>query len=136
MAASGIAEHHRAFETALADATRTLEAIGEDPGTSVAALERYARAAADAALLRRRWESRGSPTTTTGSAKQLVVHPMVEAVRKAEREAADLGERLGLTPAARRAMGRRVTGGYPAGQGRAPDRATVRLLRPGRSDPA
>ena len=53
---------------------------------------------------------------------------MVEGVRKAEREAADLGERLGMTPAARRAMSRRVTGGHPVGVGRAPDRAPVRRI--------
>jgi hypothetical protein len=116
------------FATALADATRTLEAIGEDPTTSTAAMERYARACADAALMRRRWVSMGSPTKTSGSTGQLVVHPMVEGVRKAEREAADLGDRLGMTPASRRAMSRRVTGGRPLGATSAPDRSSIRRV--------
>jgi Phage terminase, small subunit len=117
-----------AFVAALADASRTLESIGDDPALSVGALERYARACADAALLRRRWESRGCPTSSAGGNGQVTVHPLVEGIRKAEREAADLGERLGLTPAARRAMGRRVTGGHQVGEGRAPDRAPIRRV--------
>ena len=120
--------HAEAFRAALADATRTLEVIGEDPATSVAALERYSRASADAALLRHRWEAKRMPTSSTGSTGQLIVHPMVEAVRKAEREAADLGERLGLTPAARRLMGRSVMGGHPVGARQAPDRTTIRRV--------
>jgi hypothetical protein len=120
--------HAQAFSAALADASRTLEAIGEDPTASVAALDRYARACADAALVRHRWEVDEMPTASVGSTKQLVAHPMVEAVRKAEREASDLGEKLGLTPAARRAMSRRVTGGHPIGVGQAPDRAPIRRV--------
>jgi hypothetical protein len=122
-------EYDAAFAAALGDASRTLESIGEDPTLSTAAIERYARACADAALLRARWRRRGSPTLSTGSSQQVVVHPTVEGIRKAEREANDLGERLGLTPAARRAMGRRVTGGHPTGASQAPDRtAPIRRI--------
>lgn len=125
MAAQDQAE--QAFSAALADASRTLERIGEDPTLSAAALERYARACADAALLRARWERKGSPTMTIGSVGQAKVHPLVEGIRKAEREAADLAERLGLTPSARKALARRV--GHPVGAGQAADRrAVVRLV--------
>lgn len=111
-----------AFQLALADATRTLEQIGEDPTLSAAALERYARACGDAALLRHRWRKRGSPAMTEGSTGQVVAHPLLETIRKAEREAAELAERLGLTPSARKALARRV--GHPVGAGQAPDRRT------------
>lgn len=120
--------HAAAFSAALADASRTLEAIGEDPTLSTAALERYARACADAALMRHRWEIKHSPTSSVGSTGQLIVHPMVEGIRKCEREAAELAERLGLTPSARRAMSRRVTGGRTLGDARSPDRAAVRRI--------
>ena len=109
-----------AFSAALADASQTLEAIGENPALSSAALERYARACADAALLRARWRRKGSPSTTSGSTGQLVMHPYIEGIRKSEREAAELAERLGLTPSARKALARRV--GHPVGAGQAPDR--------------
>jgi hypothetical protein len=115
------ATHDEAFSAALAEASQTLERIGEDPALSAAALERYARACADAALLRYRWEGRGSPTSALGSTGQAIVHPLVEGIRKAEREAADLGDRLGLTPAARKSLARRV--GHPVGAAQAPDRA-------------
>jgi hypothetical protein len=58
-----------AVQEARTEATRTLAAIGEDPSTigedpsiSLNAIECYARACGDAALLRARWERQGCPT--------------------------------------------------------------------------
>ena len=113
----------QAFETAIADASRVLEAIGDDPTLSTGAIERYARAVSDAALLRSRWERRGSPAMTTGSVGQAKTHPAIRAIQEAERAAADYAERLGLTPSARKALARRV--GHPVGAGQSPDRRTV-----------
>lgn len=104
---------------ALADAVASLESAGHDPTDFVGALERYAHAVSDAALLRDRWTRRGRPMLGTGSAAQLVEHAMFRAMRDAEIHAAKMGDALMLTPASR--AGKRV-GGHPAGVGQAADR--------------
>jgi len=112
-----------ASERATADATRTLEANGQDPTEYVDAIDRYARACADAALLRYRWDRKGRPMIGTGSTGQRVEHAMFRALRDAEEVAAKMGERLLLTPASR--AGRRL-GGRPQGFSPAADRPNIR----------
>jgi hypothetical protein len=113
-------DYHDPYQLALSEATATLERLGEDPTLSTAALERYARAEADAALVRARWEARQRPVSGTGSMGQAVPSHFLEIIRRTEREAADYGDRLGLTPAARKAIARKV--GRPLGSTTAPDR--------------
>jgi hypothetical protein len=107
------------MERATADAVKALEAMGEDPTLNLGALERYARACADAALLRHRWDRKGRPMIGTGSTGQRVEHAMYKALREADDFAAKMGERLMLSPGAR--AGRR-TGSKPMGIAQAADR--------------
>lgn len=105
----------RAWENAL-------EAIGgELPAEVREPLERYARAADLAGLLRAEWEAAGRPATSKGGAtgKVLVAHPLVKMIGEAEAEAAKLYEALlrpAAAPATRRGPGR------PIGSASAPDR--------------
>jgi 3-hydroxyisobutyrate dehydrogenase-like beta-hydroxyacid dehydrogenase len=110
-------------EMATAEATRALEASGADPTDFVDAIDRFARACADAALIRHRWDRKGRPVIGTGSTGQKVEHALFKALREAEEVAAKMGERLMLTPATR--AGRRL-GGRPQGMSPAADRPTIR----------
>jgi hypothetical protein len=103
-----------------------LEAAGEDPQLSKGAVHRYAAAVSMAAVLERAWRAAGCPGTVVGPRGKEVEHPLVRALGRARGEAADLGDRLGLSPAARRRMGHGV--GRPPGAASAPDR-TPRVPR-------
>lgn len=106
-------------------AAAVLRALGEDPELSVEPLAALARALGDVARLRAQWRKAGSPGTTAGSAGQLIAHPLVVEIEKAERWAHELGESLGLDPQARRKLARRVGAGRPAGAASAPDRVAA-----------
>jgi len=106
----------RAWENAL-------EAVGGDASGEVREpLERYARAADLAGMLREEWTKSGRPATSTGGAtgKALVPHPLVKMMAEAEQEAAKLYEQL-LRPAPA-AGGVRRGPGRPIGSVSAPDR--------------
>jgi phage terminase small subunit len=107
----------------------TLREIGEDPALSVGALAMYARDVDTLAELRRQWREQGGQATTTTSSGRVLAHPMPAIIADWERLVADDEHRLGLTPKARRALGRAV--GRPQGGASAPDRAAVprRTLR-------
>jgi P27 family predicted phage terminase small subunit len=112
-----------AGRAAFARAVRVLELTGEDVNASREPLAAYARAVSDMERLRRRWKTLQHRILTKGSTGQTVVHPLVGAIEKAERWAADCGAALGLDPASRQKMSRRVGAGRPPGGASAPDRA-------------
>jgi P27 family predicted phage terminase small subunit len=109
------------------DAVRVLEQLGEDPELSRGAIERYASAVDELHILQRAWKHEGSPGTTLNSRGVTIAHPLPAVIAKAERSAADLADRLGLTPKARRSL--RLSVGRPPGAASAPDRAVRRTLR-------
>lgn len=94
---------------------------GQDVAVIREPLERYARAADLAGLLREEWEREGRPATSKGGAtgKALVAHPLVKMIADAEAEAGKLYDAL-IRPSApapaRRGPGR------PVGSASAPDR--------------
>jgi P27 family predicted phage terminase small subunit len=104
-------------------ARQTLEAIGENPALSRGAIDRYAAAVSMVAALRAEWKRLGHPAVLTGSRGGVSAHPLPRMIERAERQAAELGELLGLSPLARRKLGRHVQGGRPPGAASAPDRA-------------
>lgn len=79
----------------------------------------------------RRLRGRGLPDPHHGYAGQAGVHPMIRAIRDGEREAAELGDRLGLPPAARKRFC--VTSADRAGPARRRTAATGPSDRSGRS---
>jgi len=114
------------------EAEATLRAIGEDPGLSVGAIDRYASAMGQLADLERLWKQAGRPATTDGGSTgaTTVPHPLVGQINAARKQAAELGDALGLDPQARRKLSRRVTGGQPgatsAADRSAPSRRSLR----------
>lgn len=113
-------------------AVETLTAIGEVPERSAGALERYARSVDTLATMRRRWIADGRPVLSSGSHRQVRMHPAIAGIAAQERLIADLAAALLLTPAARARAGR-ARGGRPQGTSQAPDR---RGLRPVTTDAA
>ena len=103
-------------------AVAVLRSIGQDPELSQEPLAALARALGDVVRLRTQWRKAGSPGTTAGSAGQLVAHPLVASIERAERWAHELGESLGLDPQARRKLAASSAAGRPAGAASAPDR--------------
>jgi len=104
-------------------AAKVLDELGEPTALSLEPLAAYARAMGDVARLRRRWIAEGSPELDEGSRGQQVAHPLLGAIRDAERWAHELGGTLGLDPMARRRLSRRAGAGRPAGAASAADRA-------------
>ena len=121
---------NQAGRAAYRHGVKVLRELDQDPALSASALERYARMCDDADRLRREWQQLGYPTLRDGGERMLRVHPLVDAIREAEHEAADLADALGLTPLGRRRL--RVGG---RGLAKAPDRrgGIVRLVKPGES---
>jgi phage terminase small subunit len=120
---------------AFRDAVRVLEAIGEDPRLSAATIAAYARAVSTAARLRREWHAGGASGFLIGPRGGVYPNPLLHEIERAERQSAELADALGLTPLARRRLGRHV--GRPTGAASAKDRANVvslprRLERPTR----
>jgi P27 family predicted phage terminase small subunit len=115
----------RAARAAFREAVATLEAIGEDATLSRGAIERYALAVGAWRELERAWLDAGRPSTTLGGSTGSVEvpHPLVAQLAQARAHAAELGDRLGLDPQARRRLARRTGAGRPAGAASAPDRA-------------
>jgi len=93
------------------EATDTLTALGDDPELSKGAIERYARAVEDAAVLRAEWNALGRPGLSFGSTGQLVRHPLSIELRDAEEHASKLASKLGLDPQSRK--GKRRPGRPP-----------------------
>lgn len=114
-----------AFDGAVA----ALVEIGEDPDMSRGVIETYCRAVDVAALMRRSWIARGSPTLATGSKGQPVRHPFIAELEAQDRHVLTLSEALLLTPASR---SRAQRAGWRRGQARAPDRQPrkLRVARP------
>jgi phage terminase small subunit len=113
---------------AFAHAVATLEASGDDPALYREAIAMYARASDMAAMLRRAWVARGSPTVATGSRHNPITHPLVREIEAQEKHVAMLAQSLLLTPESRVKAGR-ARGGRPAGTSQSPDRR-LRLARP------
>ena len=107
------------------EAEATLVELGEDPALSAGALARYAFAVSAWRELERQWLELGRPATTVGGSTGSVEvpHPLVAQLVSARAHAAELGERLGLDPQARRKLSRRAGAGRPPGAASAPDRA-------------
>jgi P27 family predicted phage terminase small subunit len=107
------------------EAVATLGELGEDPELSRGALDRYAFAVSAWRELERQWLEAGRPATSVGGSTGLVEvpHPLVAQLAQARSHAAELGERLGLDPQARRKLSRRAGAGRPAGAASALDRA-------------
>jgi P27 family predicted phage terminase small subunit len=114
-------------------AVNVLREIGEDPALSRDAVTRYAEACSMAETLRSAWQVQGSPGTLTGPRGRVTVHPLLRSIERAEAQAADLADRLALTPASRGRLGRRVgrpSGGASAADRAAPPRRRLRAVRP------
>lgn len=111
-----------AGEAALADATAVLVAIGEDPGLSVGALERYARLVDELASMREHFDAQRRPGHVLGGAtgRSKVSPPLLGDIREHEKLVERAARELGLTPAARAAMRRGV--GRPPGASQSTDR--------------
>jgi phage terminase small subunit len=109
------------------EACATLRAQGEDPAVSAGAILRYAGAVSMAASVRAEWVAAGRPGVIVGPRGRISAHPLPVLLARLERDAADLAEPLGLTPAARRRMARGI--GRPTGAASAPDRTARRALR-------
>jgi P27 family predicted phage terminase small subunit len=107
------------------EAVATLGELGEDAELSRGALDRYAFAVSAWRELERQWLEAGRPATSLGGSTGTVEvpHPLVAQLATARSHAAELGERLGLDPQARRKLSRRAGAGRPAGAASAPDRA-------------
>jgi len=107
-------------KAAFRHAASVLEELGEDPRLSAGAIERYAAAVSIATGLQQRWQANGELE-------------LALPIARAQRQAHELAEALGLTPASRRKMARGPAlhaGGRPAGAASAPDRAApIRLPR-------
>lgn len=116
-----------AGKAAYVDAEAVLVAIGEDPELSRAALYRYADAVECWMRLRRAWVKEGSPTTAPGGphGHATVIHPLIGEIGRARDKVNEMSVVLGLDPAARRKLSRRVSGGQP-GAHSAPDRQSSR----------
>jgi P27 family predicted phage terminase small subunit len=116
-----------AGKAAWVDAWAVLEASGDDPELSRATLFRYCDAVETWMQLRRSWRKLGSPAVTAGGAtgSASVAHPLLSELGRARDKVNVLSEALGLDPAARRKLGRRVSGGQP-GAHSAPDRTAPR----------
>lgn len=108
--------------TAWRQAVDVLRELGEDPELTAEPLAAFARAVDDAAHVRAQWRKLGMPATTVGSTGQVVAHPIVGVLERAERWAHELGESLGLDPQARRKLSRRTVPGSRPGTQTAPDR--------------
>lgn len=87
-----------------------LERQGHDPELMDELVNRYARAVADAANLRKQWEALGSPGLAEGGAtgSAQVAHPLLKQVQEAEKLAALFGADCGLTIKAKRGPGKPV----------------------------
>jgi P27 family predicted phage terminase small subunit len=107
------------------EAVATLGELGEDAELSVGAVERYAFAVSAWRELERQWLEAGRPATSLGGSTGTVEvpHPLVAQVERARLHAADMAERLGLDPQARRRLSRRAGAGRPQGAASAADRA-------------
>jgi P27 family predicted phage terminase small subunit len=94
------------------EAEATLVELGEDPALSAGALDRYAFAVSAWRELEARWLEAGRPATALGGSTGTVEvpHPLVAQLATARSHAAELGERLGLDPQARRRLSRRGVG--------------------------
>ena len=83
---------------------------------------------------RREWEALGAPGVLVGPRGGVSAHRLLGSIDRAERLAADLGDRLGLSPTARRRLGRAGAGRPPGAASARDRRATVvplkRALRP------
>lgn len=77
------------------------EAVGERLERERAAVDRYARMVDLCSRLRRDWARAGHPTTTLGGStgKAIMAHPLLGAMRDAEKDAAAAGAALGLDEA-------------------------------------
>jgi len=116
---------------AFRDAAAVLAAIGEDPELCAGAIRRYAAAVSEARLLEREWRAKeGVKGVRKGPRGGIAPEPLLSAIDRAERRAQELAAELGLTPAARRRIGRQVQGGRPQGAASAPDRAAGARLGP------
>lgn len=104
-----------------------LEAVGEDPELSSDAIRRYADAVSEAAALRTAWLS--------STSKPSALESLLRSIDRAEDRAGSVGADLGLTPAARRKLGRSVWGGRPQGAASAADRRTTVSRRRGKVAP-
>lgn len=93
-------------------------ALGDRAESFADAIARYARAVDRVARLREEWIADGRPLTTEGGAtgRAIVEHPLLSAIDKAEKTAAQFGKAIGLEPGAGRSPGR------PKGASSAPDR--------------
>ena len=112
-----------AGKAAYVDAEAVLVAIGEDPELSRGVLYRYADAVETWMRLRRSWAKLGSPVTAPGGphGHATVVHPLIGEIARTRDKVNELSGSLGLDPASRRKLNRRVSGGQP-GAHSAPDR--------------
>jgi P27 family predicted phage terminase small subunit len=111
-------------------AVAVLEELGEDPRLSVRTIGAYAAAESEAETLTREWRRLGASGIRRGPRGGVFEEPLLRAIDRAARRAADLAGDLGLSPAARRQLSRNV--GRPAGAASAPDRAgppPMRTLR-------
>ena len=116
-------ELDEAGQDAFRRAAAVVAELGEDVALCTEPLMEYARAFSRAAQIRRDWNELGSPTVAIGSTGQVVSHPLLAAMEKAERFAHELGAALGLSPQARHKLSRRTGAGRPPGAASARDRA-------------
>jgi P27 family predicted phage terminase small subunit len=105
-------------------AAHVLTAIGEPVELCGEPMRAYADACSTAASLRREWKRLGRPVLITGPRGAVRAHPLLAAIDRAERQAAELGDALGLTPVGRMKLSLRVAGGRPQGAASAADRST------------
>ena len=99
----------------------TLEQAGEDPELSSEAVRSFAEAVSESEALRAEWRRLGSAGIRVGPKGGVYQEPLLLAIDRAEHRVADLGDRLGLSPASRRKLGRAITG-RPPGAASARDR--------------
>jgi len=118
------------------EAVATLSAVSEDPELSRGAIGRYAAAVEQCDTLETQWRAAGRPGTGLGGAtgQASVPHPLLAQMLAARKQAAELGDVLGLDPQARRRLSRRTGAGRPPGAASAQDRApsprrTLRSVR-------
>lgn len=99
---------------------RVIEALGDDAEGRMDAIERYANAVQLERKLYDEWTRLGQPATEFGgtTGRNIVEHPLVQAIARASAAAAKLSEQLGTA--------KRVGAGRPAGAVSAPDRVAAR----------